>query len=138
MRRPRSTWAAALVLGLALAACGDDDAPPDPDGDAACAEAGEDGHVTIVAEDLAWDVDCVVVPADGPVTIEVDNRDDGVNHNLHLTDAPGEPTTELEAGPVLQQLEVELPAGRYRFVCDIHPTMVGSLEAVRQSVPTGG
>ena len=110
-------WAAALVVGLALAACGDDDdAPPDPDGDAACAAAGEDGHVTI----------------------EVDNRDDGVNHNLHLADAPGEPTTDLEAGPVVQQLEVELPAGRYRFVCDIHPTRVGSLEAVRQSVPTGG
>ena len=127
------------MVGLALAACGDDDdAPPDDDGEAACAEAGEDGHVAIVAEDLAWDVECAVVPADVPVTIEVDNRDDGVAHNLHLTDAPDGPATELENGPVVQQLEVELPVGRYRFVCDIHPTMVGSLEAVRQSVPTGG
>lgn len=126
------------MLGLALAACGDDDAEPDPSEGAACAEAGEDGHVAIVADALAWEVDCVVVPADVPVTIEVDNRDDGVSHDLHLTDAPGDPATDLEAGPVVQQLDVELPVGRYRFVCDIHPTMVGSVEAVRQSVPTGG
>ncbi len=121
---------AVLVAGAALAACGDDDAPPAPDRDAACAVAGEDGHVAIVAEDLAWDVDCLVVRADAPVTIEVDNQDEGVSHNLQVTDAPGDPGTELDAGPVVQLLQLELPAGTYRYVCDIHPTMVGTLEAV--------
>lgn len=126
--------AAAGVLG----ACGDDDggsAPP-TSGDAvpACAVA-EAGRVRIVADDLAWDVDCLEVPADAPVTIEVDNREDGVNHNLHLTDAPGDPSTPLEAGPVVQELAVELPAGTYRYVCDIHPTMVGELRALEQSEP---
>ena len=125
------------TAGLALGACGDDDAPPTPQEQAGCAVAAA-GEVTVVAEDLAWDPTCVEVPADEPVTVVIDNRDDGVNHNLHLTDAPGEPLTALEAGPVVQRLDLLLPVGAYRFVCDIHPTMVGSLEAVRQSVPTGG
>jgi plastocyanin len=59
----------------------------------------------------------------------IDNQDDGVNHNLHLTDAPDEPATDLEAGPRVQELEVRLPAGDYEFVCDLHPTMVGTLHA---------
>lgn len=129
--------AAALLAGVGLVGCGDDDAPADPERAAGCA-AAEGGEVTVVAEDLAWAPTCVEVPADAPVTVVVDNRDDGVDHNLQLTDAPGAPATELEAGPVVQRLDVELPAGAYRFVCDIHPTMVGSVEATRQAVPTGG
>ncbi len=132
---------AVVLAGLALPACGDDDAPADPDAGlergARCAVA-EGGEVTVVAEDLAWEPSCLEVPADAPVTVVIDNRDDGVNHNLHLPDAPGEPTTELEAGPATQRLDLDLPVGSYRFVCDIHPTMVGSLEVSRQAVPTGG
>lgn len=137
MRRRAMIVAAAVLAGRSLGGCGGDDAPPDPRQGAGCA-AAEAGEATVVAEDLAWRPTCLEVPADTPVTVVVDNRDDGVNHNLHLTDAPGEPTTELEAGPVVQRLDLDLPVGTYRFVCDIHPTMVGSLEATRQAVPTGG
>jgi plastocyanin len=113
------------VVAISLAACGGDDDPAPATG--ACHEAA-DGQVEIAAVDVAWDTDCLQGPADEPLTIVVDNRDEGVNHNLHLTDAPGEPTTDLEPGPVTQELVVTLPAGEHRFVCDIHPNMVGTLE----------
>lgn len=125
MSRHRTTLLLAAVAALlALGACGDDE--PDAT-DATCNEVA-DGEVTIAAVDLAWEPTCLRGPADEPFTIVVDNRDDGVNHNLHLTDAPDQPTTELEAGPVTQELEVTLPTGEYELVCDIHPNMVGTLE----------
>jgi plastocyanin len=123
-------------VAILVGACGggDDDvvAPPEP----GCRVA-EDGRVEIVARDLAWDTDCLEVPAGTPVVVAVDNRDDGVNHNLRLTGAPGDPGTDLEAGPVIQELDLELPVGDYDFVCDIHPTMVGVLHAGEQVTPSG-
>lgn len=126
--------AAAAMALLALGACGGDDEPESTD--ATCNEVA-DGEVTIAAVDLAWEPTCLRGPADEPFTIVVDNRDDGVNHNLHLTDAPDEPATELEPGPVVQELEVTLPAGKYQLVCDIHPNMVGSLELAMTASAVG-
>ena len=113
--------ATAVVM---LAGCGDDDggsASP-----AACRRA-EGGRVTIVAKGIAWDTDCLEAPEVEPLTIVVDNQDRGVPHNIHLTDATDEPETELEDGPVVQELDVTLDAGSYEFVCDVHPNMVGTL-----------
>jgi plastocyanin len=123
--RATTLLAVLAAASLALGACGGDD-----DSDAADATCNEvaDGEVTIAAEDLAWEPTCLSGPADEPFTIVIDNRDDGVNHNLHLTDAPDEPATKLEPGPGTQELEVTLPAGDYELVCDIHPNMVGTLE----------
>lgn len=109
---------------LALAGCGDDDAGGSASGD--CLD-GTSGEVTIVAEDIAWDADCIDAIADEDLVITIDNRDDGVLHNFHLRDAPGEPTTELEEGPITQTLEVNLPEGDYEYICDIHPNMLGTL-----------
>ena len=116
----------AVVLAVAaLGACGDDAEPPSAE-PAGCV-AAEHGQATVVAEDLAWFPDCVTAAADEPLTIVLDNRDNGVNHNLHLRDAPGDPKTALDAGPVTEELEVTLAAGEYPYVCDIHPNMVGRL-----------
>jgi plastocyanin len=122
MRRT-APLAAALLL-LVLAACGDSE-EADPPTTVGCKEASA-GRVTLIADDLRWDTDCLRAEV-GPLTIEVDNRDDGQNHNVHLPDAPGSPATDLETGPSRQALEVELAAGAYEFVCDIHPNMVGTL-----------
>ncbi len=131
----RRALLAVLMLALAALAtgCGDsgDGGGATPTGE--CLD-GTDGEVTIVAEDIAWDADCMTAVADEPLLIRIDNRDDGVNHNLALPDAPGEPGTELEAGPIVQELEVTLPAGEYEYVCDIHPNMVGTLRVA----PAGG
>jgi plastocyanin len=121
--RPRPI-AAATVAVLVLSACGgtDDPAGPAPGG---CKRA-EGGRVTLVANDVRWDTDCLRAEP-GPLTIEVDNQDDGVNHNVHLPDAPDSPASDLRPGPSTQELEVTLGAGSYEFICDLHPNMVGTL-----------
>ena len=80
----------------------------------------------ILAADLKWDTDCLRDTA-GPLTIVVDNRDDGQNHNVHLPTAKGSPATDLAQCPSEQELDVDLGAGSYEYVCDIHPNMVGTL-----------
>lgn len=132
--------AAAVLLSVgasSLAACGDDakqaggpaSSTTSTSQKAACGVA-EGGEVTIVAKDVAWSTDCLQAPDSVPLTIVIDNRDDGVNHNLHLT-APGSPATKLEAGPITQHLSVgTLAAGDYHFVCDLHPNMTGTLQVL--------
>jgi plastocyanin len=122
--RLRHLAVAPAALALALGACGGrDESGPAPT--VGCKDA-QGGRVTLVADDLRWDTDCLRA-APGPLTIEVDNRDDDVNHNVHLPDAPDSPATDLEAGPVTQALDVTLAAGSYEFICDLHPNMVGTL-----------
>jgi plastocyanin len=118
----RSVALAAVVL--LLAACGGDD-DIDDSGPEGCHDASN-RQVTLVAQDLQWDTDCLQASA-GPLTIVVDNQDDGQNHNLHLPTADGSPATDLTQGPSQQELDVELGPGSYEYVCDIHPNMVGTL-----------
>jgi plastocyanin len=119
------------VLGL-TAGCGDTSQAPTAQ-PARCEQA-EGGRAVIVAEDLLWMPDCVGAPA-GELTIVVDNRDVGVNHNIHLPDAPGEPATPLEAGPVTQELTVSLEPGDYRYICDLHADMMGRLRVTDANSP---
>jgi plastocyanin len=68
------------------------------------------------------------------VTVVLDNRDAGVVHNIHFfkgEDANGEEIaqTDLEAGEVVQELNMDLTPGAYYYQCDAHPTtMKGTLE----------
>jgi plastocyanin len=109
----------------ALAACGAGDADAGPSSE----PVPDDPDVVVVAENMAFYPDVVEVAAEEPVTIVIDNRDDGVNHNIHIEDAPSPDKTSLELGPSQQALTVTLPAGEYDFVCDIHPAMSGTIAA---------
>jgi plastocyanin len=80
-----------------------------------------------------FDITELEAPA-GPITIIFDNREAGVIHNLSLypgDDASKDPiaATELEPGPIVQELKLTLEAGDYFYQCDAHPTtMKGTLE----------
>lgn len=112
-----------LATVAAIAACGGDGG-----GEGLSTEpVPDDPDVVVVAEDMAFDPDEVRVAAGEPVTIVIDNRDEGVNHNIHVEDAPAPNKTRLEQGVSHQALTVNLEPGEYDFVCDIHPTMTGTI-----------
>jgi len=70
----------------------------------------------------------------GSVTIKFDNQDAGVVHNIHFFDgedakADDLAQTELETGPIQQELTFTVEAGEYFYQCDAHPTtMTGVLK----------
>ena len=112
-----------LVIAAGLAACADDD------GEASNEPVPDDPDAVVVAQDMAFDADEVHIPAGHPATIVIDNRDDGVNHNIHIEDAPEPDRTPLEPGRSRQALTVDLQPGEYTFVCDLHPNMEGKIIA---------
>ena len=88
----RTSVAAALLMATsaALAACGgEDDA-----GGLSAEPVPDDPDAVVVADAMAFDPEQIALPADEAVTIVIDNRDDGVNHNVHLPDAPGYAATD--------------------------------------------
>jgi plastocyanin len=142
-RRRALLAAPVLALLLAPSACGGDDGSASsttvaPSGDHVTSTSGGEGckvvderTVTIVAKDLAWDTACIQAPEGVPFTVEVDNQDTGVQHDFHLKGVPGDPQTDLAAGPTEQHLALKaIHAGTYEYVCDIHPNMTGHLQVL--------
>lgn len=130
---PAALVALVAVLALLLTGCGGDDGGAG--GGAGRSVSTEDEPVTeftIVAEDLRFDLDRVVVPAGEEVTATIENRDDGIGHNLSVALPDGEAKTEVEAGPVTQTLRFTVPEpGEHDFVCDPHAaSMRGVVQAV--------
>jgi plastocyanin len=128
---PTALVAPLAAVALLAAGCGDDGGGDD--GERSVGTRDEPvTEFTIVAEDLRFDLDRIVVPAGTEVTATIDNRDDGVGHNLSVALPDGEAETDVEAGPVEQTLRFTVPEpGEYDFVCDPHAaTMKGVVEAV--------
>lgn len=126
-REPSRTTRRVLALGLGsvllfgLAACGSDS----DDSSGGSSDAAAQGDVVLTADNIAWSTDELEAPADTDFTIVVDNQDAGVQHNLDIKDTDFK--TDLEAGVTQQTLQINLPAGEYSYVCDLHPNMTGTL-----------
>jgi plastocyanin len=105
----------------------------------ACATGAPIGNATgspaaterLEAADLAFDRTSLQLPAGVVVALTLDNRDPGILHNLAVYPAAdGEPVFRGEtfAGIATRTFLLgPLAEGTYRFVCDVHPTMSGSL-----------
>ncbi|MGH9157381.1 MAG: cupredoxin domain-containing protein [Acidimicrobiales bacterium] len=135
-----------MAGGLLLAACGSSDDPvvdtpaaggntPAAGGNTAttevggtqgqpsCAPAGP--ALTVTAEDIAWNTDCLAASADQSFTITMENKD-SLPHNVAIL--AGHSSTEIlfrgdiTQGPKSVTYEVPaLKAGTYVFHCEVHP-----------------
>lgn len=135
----------AAVTALLLVACGGGEAggagapmpsmsmshgmgSGDSGGTSGDCRAVEGGQVTITAEALAFDTDCLEAPADEPFVITLDNRD-SAPHNVKIEDAQG--GVMFDGENVTQgSIDYEVPAlaaGEYTFHCHVHPDMAGTL-----------
>jgi plastocyanin len=127
----------AVLLGLALTSCGDDDGEdtspatteaestaPEPSGSepAPSGEAAKAEKVEIV--EFAYDPD--------PVTIQVGGKVNWINRDSapHTATAEGGSfdTGTIEQGKLKGETFKE--AGSYPYICSIHPTMKGTVEVV--------
>jgi plastocyanin len=101
-----------------------------PDGSAGSAGS----RLTVVAEDLRFSPTTLTADADATFTVELDNRDRGIPHNIAIyrdaTTADPIVVGDVSIGEVRTTHRVDaLPAGSYFFRCDVHRLdMTGVLE----------
>jgi plastocyanin len=96
----------------------------------ACTASGT--ALSIGAKDKKFDKDCLAAPADQGFTIEFDNQDPAVPHNVAIYDSPGSKKAlfkgDIIVGPSTTTYTVPAqPAGTYEFRCDPHDdSMIGT------------
>ena len=89
---------------------------------------------TTTAKNIAFDTKCLAAPAGQGFTIDFENQDAGVPHNVDVYAAapPGgshlagaKDASDVLIGPGKTTYDVQsLKAGTYYFQCDIHPTQM--------------
>jgi hypothetical protein len=129
MRRrtvPRSFLPALAIVAATLAACSPGaGAPP------TAPVSVDPSAPRVVASDLKFTTPAITAPADRPFELVFDNQE-SLLHNVAIQ-APGGGdlfTGELFSGPAVRVYSVPaLAAGSYKFICSVHPEMVGELTA---------
>ncbi|WP_292521999.1 cupredoxin domain-containing protein [Methanoculleus sp.] len=87
--------------------------------------------VDIAAENMAFNTETITVPAGSQVTMNFDNRDPGVPHNVAVyTDASAATAIsvgDIIVGPARATYTFTAPGtpGTYFFRCDVHHSMNG-------------
>ena len=124
----RALRLAMLVLAalLPVAACGGAATPAAAPGTPVVAA---DGRITVTARGIALSPAQTIVPP-GPLTIDYENRDAGVPHDLVLYAGSDIKlaSTEIISGPATTTFAVPpLVPGPYRLTCTVHPNMTASL-----------
>ena len=81
----------------------------------------------IAAVNIQFDRSVLTAPADKPFAIWFENRE-SAPHNVSIHGDGAVFVGEIFSGPAQRIYNVPaLPAGEYRFVCDLHPDMTGTL-----------
>jgi plastocyanin len=114
------------AVALILVGCGGGATPAAAPGTPA---VPVEGRLTVVAQGIALTpAQITMTPA--LLTIDFDNRDAGVPHDLALYAGSDVKlaATEIISGPATATLSVPmLVPGTYRLTCSVHPNMVASL-----------
>jgi plastocyanin len=140
--------AVALLSAAMVIGCSGNDAgwtyapasitPPPSSGASAEASApagSEDPNlIAISAVGIKFEQSTVTAPADTPFQVSFENKDPGTPHNVAIHE--GGPTgPELFKGEIFNGVATRvydvpaLDAGAYSFICTVHPTMTGTLNA---------
>lgn len=113
---------ALVVIAVVGAACGPAASSGPP--------SAPPGGAVIVAADIAFDRTTLEGPADRPFALLFENRE-AAAHNVRIYAAdPADALFEGEVfgGPASRTYEVPaIPPGTYRFRCDVHPDMAGTI-----------
>ncbi len=86
--------------------------------------------VTIVAAQIAFNPSDVAAPANTPFTLEFDNQDAGIPHDVLIKDATGAQIFKTDTFPGAAKKTYQVPAlkpGTYNFSCSVHANMTGTL-----------
>lgn len=95
--------------------------------------SGQPSAISLTAKNIAFDPTTLTAPAGKAFTIEFDNEDAGIQHDVAIfmgsdATAPVAFRGDLVTGVATVTYNVSaLPAGTYFFHCDVHPTMTGTL-----------
>jgi plastocyanin len=121
--RPLLRASLAVAL-LTLAACG---------GNQVSTIIQSVGGTVIAAEDLAFNLNELEVPADAAVSLQFDNHD-SAPHNVAIYRDPSASEAifvgDIFSGPGSRTYQLPaVAAGTYFFRCDVHPEMQGRLLA---------
>ena len=130
-----------LIVSLLLAlSCSDDDNGGEGGGDGpnqtgSAGNGNANGELAIVAEDNLFNKEELTAPANTEVSLEFDNQDAGVLHNVSVYRSSDAQEVifrgELFPGVETRTYNFETPeSGEYFFRCDVHPdTMTGTFIA---------
>lgn len=96
------------------------------------AESATGAALYISSERSVFDRDVMTVPADTPFVIRYENHD-RVPHNVAIREGSTALVGEVFSGPGERVYQFPpLAAGSYRFLCDVHPEMAGTLEVTER------
>lgn len=127
---------AMLAGGIAVALVGA--------GGAEAPEGAPETIVAILAKGIAYEQTSVTIPAGERFGIAFDNEDQGIQHNIVIYDNADHSGTPVFRGELITGVAKStyvvspLEAGTYYFICQIHPTMTGQMEAVAGAGGGGG
>jgi plastocyanin len=104
-----------------------------PSAASSAAASGATGSViNLKAQNLAFDPKALTAPAGAAFQIAFDNQDNATLHDVVIKDAGGKEVFKGDLVTGVAQKTYNVPAlqaGSYTFVCTVHPTMTGTLEA---------
>jgi plastocyanin len=124
MSRLRVLVLSAIAVAL-FAACSGGGATPAPPS----ATVGGDIDAVISADYTLFDRSQLTLPAGRPTKLVFENLE-AVPHNVAIQAGDGQTLFEGEifSGPAERTYEIPaLDAGTYKFICTVHPNMVGDL-----------